>query len=159
MDGEASGVAVLENYYYNSGAFESGWAVMVHGGADNIVRNNVFIDCAFPFMISCRLNTYYKLRFEEMMNRRSRKFRNQYPIYDTASYAHLKRYLKLQYFFEDDDGSTAPEPYTFNIKKNEQEEVINYWIRRTPSTNVFENNLVYHSDLVSFHMGVPLEGV
>jgi len=159
LDNETHGVAVHENFYHNSGGEKSGWSVMIHGGADNIVRNNVFVDCVFPFMISLRYNTYVAERFERTLGRWSSVFSERYPFYDTANYAHLIRYPELAHFFDDDDGSVASIPYTFDIKKDEDGWVTNYWTRRTPSTNVFEDNIVYNRDPGSFRLGEPLEGV
>lgn len=159
MDNETYGVAVLENFFHNSGGEESGWATMVHGGGDNILRNNVYVDCAFPFMVSLRLNTYASDQFERILTRWSRRFERRYPYLDTTQCRHLIRYPELAHFFEDDDGSLPSTPYIFDIEKNEEGEVLNYWTRRTPPTNVFENNLVYNSKEGSFRMGVEKEGV
>lgn len=159
MDNETYGVAVLENFFHNSGGDESGWATMVHGGGDNIVSNNIYVDCAFPYMVSLRLNTYAAEQFERVLTRWSRRFVRRYPYMDTTLCRHLIRYPELAHFFEDDDGSLPSTPYVFDIQKNEEGRVLNYWTRRTPPTNVFENNLVYNSQEGSFKMGVEKEGV
>lgn len=159
LDNETYGVAVVENYFYNSGGEESGWSVMVHGGGDNIVRNNIFIDCRFPYMVSTRLNGYAAKQFESRLVNWSKLFQEQYPLLDTAKVAHLKRYPELILFF--DDGDKAPDvfDYTFNIKKNDKGEVLNYRNRRTPPTNVFENNLVFNARTDFIKMKAAIEGV
>ncbi len=159
MDNETFGVAVYENFFYNSGGDESGWSVMIHGGGDNIVRSNVFVDCAFPFMVSTRLNTYAKDHFPRYLKRWSRTFSERYPFMDTTACKHLIYYPELVHFFDDDDGSRASTPYTFEPVENDTGEIQNYWTLRTPATNVFENNLVYNSSDHPFKMGEEKEGV
>ncbi|MFC2111714.1 right-handed parallel beta-helix repeat-containing protein [Bacteroidota bacterium] len=159
MDNETHGVGVHENFFHNSGGEKSGWSVMIHGGADNIVRNNIFVDCVFPFMISLRYNTYVADRFERTLSRWGKLFEERIPFYDTVNNGFLQRYPELAHFFDDDDGSVAETPYTFDFQKDEEGWVTNYWTRRTPSTNVFENNVVYNRDPEAFRLGNPLEGV
>ena len=159
LDNETYGVAVLENYFYNSGGEESGWSVMVHGGGDNIVRNNIFIDCRYPFLVSTRLNGYAKDKFEGRLVSWGKLFREEYPLLDTVHIAHLKRYPELIHFFDDKQQSPAAFDYTFHLQKNDKGEVTNYWDRRTPSTNVFENNLVYNSQPNYFRMKEAIDGV
>lgn len=159
LDNETYGVGVYENIFHRSGGDESGWSVMIHGGGDNIVRNNIFVDCVFPFMVSTRLNTYAKDRFEPYLERWSRRFAEQYPFFDTTVCAHGIRYPELKHFFEDDDGTLPEDHYSFSIEKNEEGEISNYWTRRTPSTNVFESNLVFNLDPDPFRMGEPIDGV
>jgi hypothetical protein len=159
MDNETYGVAVLENFFHNSGGDVSGWATMVHGGGDNIVRNNIYVDCAFPFLVSLRLNTYASPQFERIMNRWSRRIGGRYPFLDTTRCRHLIRYPELIHFFEDDDGSLPSVPYTFEMEKDAEGNIRNYWTRRTPPTNVFENNLVYNSPDRPFKLGENKAGV
>jgi hypothetical protein len=159
MDNETYGVAVLENFFHNSGGDVSGWATMVHGGGDNILRNNIYVDCAFPFLVSLRLNTYASPQFERIMNRWSRTVQRRYPFLDTTQCRHLIRYPELIHFFEDDDGSLPSVPYTFEMEKDAEGTILNYWTRRTPATNVFENNLVYNSPDWPFKLGENKEGV
>lgn len=146
MDNETCGVLVEENYFYDNGAESSGWSVMVHGGADNIVRNNVFVYASYPFCISLRLNGYASGDFEGRLDRWQSEFRTK------AKNVHFQHYPELKHFFDDEGVSPVPLSYTFNKIKNAEGDVINYWDRRTPSTNVFTGNMVYNESPDIFKM-------
>lgn len=146
MDNETCGVLVEENYFYDNGAESSGWSVMVHGGSDNIVRNNVFVYASYPFCISLRLNGYAASQFESRLDMWQSEFRNK------AKDVHFQHYPELKHFFDDEGVSPVPLSYTFNKIKNAAGDVINYWDRRTPSTNVFKGNLVYNESQDIFKM-------
>lgn len=159
LDNETYGVAVMENIFYNSGGNENGWSVMVHGGGDNLIRNNIFIDCRYPFLVSTRLNGYAKDKFEGRLASWSKLFKEEYHLLDTGKVAHLKKYPELIHFFDDDNKAPATFNYTYNIKKDENGAIVNYWNLRTPATNVFENNLVFNAKPGFFRMKAAIEGI
>ena len=138
MDNETCGVLVEENYFHDNVAESSGWSVMVHGGADNIVRKNVFVYASYPFCISLRLNTYAFSQFESRLNQWEDEFQGK------VRELHLEHYPELRHYFDDEGVSPDPLRFIYNIQKDAEGNVTNYWDRRTPSTNVFTDNLVYN---------------
>lgn len=139
LDNETSGVLVEHNYFYNNNAKESGWSVMVHGGADNVVRDNVFANCNFPFSISTRLNGYASKEFEGLLHKWEKALKEAPAIY-YSFYPELSRYF--------DDEGVYPQvmDYKYHLVKDADGKILNYWDRRTPSSNVFKDNVVYHDD-------------
>ncbi len=146
MDNETCGVLVEENYFYDNGADSNGWSVMVHGGADNIVRKNVFVYTSYPYLVSLRLNGYAADRFEGRLDMWQTEFRNK------AKSVHFKYYPELNHYFDDEGVTPEPQTFTYNKKKDADGNVTNYWDRRTPSTNVFTDNLVYNESEDIFKM-------
>lgn len=142
MDNETNGVVVEENYFYDNGAQENGWSVMVHGGADNVVRRNVFVDCSYPFAISTRLNGYARSWTERILKSweaQAQKVMNE---------GWLRAYPELRHYFY--DGDKPSEEMKYNIELDEKGLVSNYWNIRTPTSNMFYDNLVYNSDPAIF---------
>ncbi|MFI3278826.1 MAG: right-handed parallel beta-helix repeat-containing protein [Rikenellaceae bacterium] len=147
MDNETCGIVVEENYFYDNVAQESGWSVMVHGGADNITRRNVFVDCSYPFCISLRLNGYARKDFEKIL----RKW--QTAAQTTMNDAWRRAYPEIKYYFYDGDKKAKSAKYEYNFKFDKDNNITNYWNLRTPTSNVFKDNLVYNSPSTPFVMG------
>lgn len=139
IDNDTNGVIVEENIFYNSFACNEGWSVMVHGGADNVVKNNLFYNCSFPYMISLRLNGYAKNDFLSRLKIWETSFQQDYAKNYLDMYPELKEYLF------DDNTKFTPKNNSYSIKlSSDSITVLNYWNRRTPSTNVFSGNLIYN---------------
>lgn len=149
MDNETSGVKVSENYFYDNIAQESGWSVMIHGGADNQILRNTFVYCSFPFCISTRLNGYAADRFAGCLNRWEKEFQTR------MNKTWRRHYPELERYFDDEHRKPRRRTYTYRLKKNEKGEILNYWDRRTPDTNVFADNLVYNENQGVLEIGKP----
>lgn len=135
LDNETSGVLVERNYFYNNNAQENGWSVMIHGGADNVVRGNLFVNCNYPFCISTRLNGYAKNEFEGKLHKWEK-------VFQKAPICYFENYPELNCYFNDEGVKPQKNDFIYHINKNEKGEVTNYWERRVPSTNVFQDNIV-----------------
>lgn len=146
LDNETNGIIVEENYFYDNEAQENGWSMMVHGGSDNIVRRNVFVDCSFPFCISHRLNGYAHDWLERILTRWSEQAQAG------INKEWLKAYPEITHLFDDGEKAHKRNSYTYNIKKDKEGRIINYWNIQTPNTNAFVDNLVYNSDPEQFRM-------
>ncbi|MFI3247842.1 MAG: right-handed parallel beta-helix repeat-containing protein [Rikenellaceae bacterium] len=147
MDNETNGVVVEENYFYDNIAQERGWSVMIHGGGDNMVRRNVFVDCSYPFCISTRLNGYARDWFEGIIKRWEEQAQER------LNKKWIESYPEMAHYFADEGKRVKPNgPYELKLKYDKDGEITNYWNLRTPSTNVFVDNLVYNSDPSIFVM-------
>ena len=144
LDNETNGVVVEENYFYDNIAQKSGWSVMIHGGADNLVRRNVFVDCSYPFAISTRLNGYAYDWTEKILRNWDKQVKKSWNTIWERAYPELLDYLK--------DGDKKTNILGYNIKLNKDSLVANYWNVRSPSSNVFKDNLVYNIDTSIFSM-------
>lgn len=145
LDNETSGVLVEGNHFYNNGAEDAGWSVMIHGGADNVIQGNVFENCNYPFNISLRLNGYASSDFESLLKRWE-------TILKTAPDVYYNFYPELNHYFDNEGQTPVIKDFIYHIKRDEKGKIINYWDRRTPSTNVFRNNVIYNSPEVPFCM-------
>ncbi len=140
LDNETNGVVVEENYFYDNEAQENGWSMMIHGGADNVVRRNVFVDCSFPFCISHRLNGYAHDWIEGILTRWEKQAQGR--INDEW----LRSYPEITHYFDDGDKKHKRNVYKYKIKRDKEDRIINYWNIQTPNSNVFIDNLVFNSD-------------
>lgn len=146
MDTHTNGVLVEENYFYDNVAQSYGWSVMVHGGGDNIVRKNVFTYTSYPFCISLYLNTWAYSQFESRLKLWEDEFQTK------VKEIHLEHYPELGHYFDDERITPDPLLFKYNIQKDAEGNVTNYYDRRTPSTNVFTDNLVYNESDDIFRM-------
>ncbi len=145
MDNETYGVIVEENYFFDNVAQERGWSVMIHGGGDNVVRRNVFVDCSYPFCISTRLNGYASGDFEGIIKRWESQAQTR------LNKRWLTAYPEMAHYFVDEGSKVKPNgPFKLKLKYDKEGEITNYWHLRTPSTNVFKDNLVYNKDPKTF---------
>ncbi len=142
LDNETNGVVVEENYFYDNVAQDQGWSTMIHGGGDNSIRRNVFVDCSYPFCISTRLNGYASSQFESILKRWEKQASE--GMNDTWR----KAYPELMHYFSDNGKPTKKT--TYDLKYDEKGNVTNYWNMRTPATNTFYDNLVYNADPSTF---------
>lgn len=113
-DDETCGMTVEENVFYRLGSKDSDWSVMVHGASHVHTRNNIFVDCACPFMVSFRLNGYAKHLLPGYM----KQWQKLFEKYDFAKMPHGERYPELLRFLAED--------------------------RIAPDTNTLERNLIYN---------------
>ncbi len=146
MDNETNGVVVEENYIYDNVAEDNGWSVMIHGGGDNVVRRNVFVDCNFPFFISTRLNGYASASFEGILKRWEQQAQKGMNKTWERAYPELRRY------FDDTRKRPSYAKLAYNLKYDKEGNITNYWNMRTPTTNVFKDNLVYNTEKTPFVM-------
>ncbi len=144
MDNETNGTVVEENYFYDNIAEERGWSTMIHGGGDNAVRRNVFVDCSYPFCVSTRLNGYASAQFESILKRWEQQATEKLNKKWLNAYPELMRYF--------DDGNRRAKSTKYNLKYDEEGVITNYWNMRTPTTNMFVDNLVYNADPATFVM-------
>ncbi|MCA4532112.1 right-handed parallel beta-helix repeat-containing protein [Bacteroides xylanisolvens] len=147
LDNETSGVLIEGNYFYRNGAQENGWSVMIHGGADNVVRSNLFVDCSYPFCISLRLNGYAADNFEGLLQRWEKALKEAPKVY-------YRFYPELNHYFDDEEERPEVKDFTYHLKKDKEGRIVNYWNRRTPSTNVWKDNIIYNNQSVPFCMPV-----
>ncbi len=141
MDNETNGIVVEENYFFDNVAQERGWSVMVHGGGDNMVRRNTFVDCSFPFGISTRLNGYAADRYEGILMNWQRQAQEKLNDAWRYNYPELERY-----FYDEDRPTKGSKRYEYLLEKDATGRITNYWNIRTPDTNYFYDNLVYTPD-------------
>lgn len=147
LDNETSGVLIEGNYFYRNGAQENGWSVMIHGGADNVVRSKLFVDCSYPFCISLRLNGYAADNFEGLLQRWEKALKEAPKVY-------YRFYPELNHYFDDEEERPEVKDFTYHLKKDKEGRIVNYWNRRTPSTNVWKDNIIYNNQSVPFCMPV-----
>lgn len=147
LDNETSGVLIEGNYFYRNGAQENGWSVMIHGGADNVVRSNLFVDCSYPFCISLRLNGYAADNFEGLLQHWEKALKEAPKVY-------YRFYPELNHYFDDEEERPEVKDFTYHLKKDKEGRIVNYWNRRTPSTNVWKDNIIYNNQSVPFCMPV-----
>lgn len=145
IDNETNGVVVEENYFHDNVAQEQGWSVMVHGGTDNAIRRNVFVDCSFPFCISTRLNGYAREKFEGVLKAWEEQAQAGMNEAWERAYPEL-----LHYFYDGDKKPSEENRLSYNLQYNEEGIIQNYWNIRTPTTNSFTDNLIYNKDQETF---------
>jgi len=114
VDDETCGVVVEQNIFLRLGSKDSDWSVMAHGACHVHTRNNIFVDCATPYMVSFRLNGYAK----DMLPGYMERWQEVFDQYDFASMPHGKKYPELLLFLAED--------------------------RIAPDTNTLERNLIYN---------------
>lgn len=97
LDDAISGTLVFGNVFYRCSAGRLGFGgVQIHGGKENLVQNNVFVDCAAAISFSPWGEARWKQFTRDAL---------QSPQIDKALY--LKRYPKLARLSEDHDVNTV----------------------------------------------------
>lgn len=93
LDDAASGTKVFGNVFYKAGR-----AVLLGGGRDNIIENNVFVDCEPSIHVDARGLNWMKNHIEEDMPQKLKAFPYQTPPWSD-------RYPELISLLNDDPGA------------------------------------------------------
>ena len=143
LDDCTSGVTVYGNILYRVPLC----GVMIGGGRDNLVENNIFVDCIPAIHIDARWDTYCW----DVMDERLEAMKPKEPPYSI-------RYPELLSLYQDDRRKPANNQFIRNIvsyerddfcgisnMKSEKESAAVYHLSPfDPETNKFDFNLIFH---------------
>jgi hypothetical protein len=127
LDDAASGTKVFGNVFYKAGR-----AVLLGGGRDNIIENNVFVDCEPSIHVDARGLNWMKNHIEEDMPQKLKAFPYQTPPWSD-------RYPELISLLNDDPGAPKGNVIERNIS------VGGRWLDIEPAAKPLvkiENNLL-----------------
>jgi len=127
LDDAISGTLVYGNVFYRASAGKLGFGgVQIHGGKDNLIENNVFVDCMAAVSFSAWGKERWRQFVAEAMNA---------PEIDPALYK--ARYPELERLAEDHDVNTLAHNLVLNCGE---------FIRRDSKRSVLDGNIVTTTD-------------
>ena len=128
LDDAISGTLVYGNVFYRASAGKLGFGgVQIHGGKDNLIENNVFVDCMAAVSFSAWGEGRWHQFTAEAMNA---------PEIDAALY--LERYPELERLAEDHDVNTLARNLVLNCGE---------FIRRDSKRAILEDNVFTTTDV------------
>ena len=123
LDDAISGTLIEGNVFHRSSAGRAGFGgVQIHGGKDNLVDNNVFVECMAAISFSAWNEDRWKAFVAEAMNA---------PEIDPALY--VQRYPELERLAEDHDVNRVSHNLVLNCEE---------FIRRDSGRSTVEDNIV-----------------
>ena len=128
LDNGSCGFTIERNAFHRVGDHEDSWAVMIHGGGENTVRENLFVECARPVHVAYWWNGYGKDEFTDQL----RFWKQRLPRLSR----HLARYPEMKGFFDTD--RRLPDTNTF-----------------TRNLIVTRNQPLLHGTVATAHAGPP----
>ncbi len=97
LDNGTCGVTIARNAFLRVGGHEDSWAVMIHGGGEITVRENLFVECARPVHVAYWWNGFgkdsYALHFPQWKRTLPRLSRHQARYPDLAAFFESDRRL------------------------------------------------------------------
>lgn len=149
LDDCTSGTTVFGNIIYRVPLC----GVMVGGGRDNIIKNNIFVNCIPAIFIGARSLNLFK-RLEPILNKRLQKMNYMDPPYSI-------RYPNLASLVEDDRRKPANNHFIRNIVTYSSDNfsglssivliknaaIVYYLNEFDQKTTLFQNNFIWHNNL------------
>ena len=127
LDDAISGTRIYGNVFYRASAGKLGFGgVQIHGGKDNLIDNNVFVDC----MAAISFSAWNDARWREFVANAMES-----PDIDPALY--LERYPELERLTEDHDVNTIARNLVLNCGE---------FIRRDSGRSVLTDNVILTAD-------------
>jgi hypothetical protein len=99
IDDGSGGITIRNNLFYKTGSLGRGWvyaAVYIHGGHDNLVTHNIFLDC----QAGVGQAPWTDQRWKERINDNSQMMTRLTQEVDIRSEVYLKSYPELTSFLE-----------------------------------------------------------
>jgi hypothetical protein len=99
IDDGSGGITIRNNLFYKTGSLGHGWvyaAVYIHGGHDNLVTHNIFLDC----QAGVGQAPWTDQRWKERINDNSQMMTRLTQEVDIRSEVYLKSYPELTSFLE-----------------------------------------------------------